>query len=488
MLLVFAGVCCFPLALMLHHAAGAGEAYSGVGGGLDLGDQYRYLAWIRDAAGNGLIGGVAGPGATAHAYFSPLFLISGLLLLAGVAIQVANQLWLPVAIVAVFAGYRAFVWRMLPPGGGRPAALALALMGSSPLLPLLDYGHITDANQNWGMITLATHLAPYWQASGYFPIALALALVPVYVLGIRNALDGAAPRPAVIAAAGFTVALLSPPAGLMLALLTALFMWRNPRALAVPLVALLVPLIYYLVLSEVSADWSLGGLRNSFTLASTWTFLAVFGPVLVVAAYARPRNRDPTDALLWCWLAASALVFAVLRAPDRLWALDGTSVPLAILAVKAWQRRHWPSSVSGVALLLAIVPGAVYAAHTFRDYLNDDYGPFALKQGEVAALRALPRGHVLATPYLSAAVPVFGGRSTTSPPLLVRVPVLSPAALDRLFDGRLNVATARPLVDSSGATAVLSDCRPGRAPLAPVLKPRGFTERRFGCAAVWVRS
>jgi hypothetical protein len=188
-----------------------------------------------------------------------VFAISGLALLAGVSIQVAYQLWLPVAIVAPFAGYRAIVWRTLPVGRARPAALALALMGASPLIPVFEYGGITNRDQNSQMITWATHLPAYWQAWGYFPVALALALMPIYVLGIRDALIGsdrrvAGPASTRLAFTGIAVALLSPQAGLVLAILTAIFLAPRSRALAPGLTGLLAPLASYLVLSLVSPD------------------------------------------------------------------------------------------------------------------------------------------------------------------------------------------------------------------------------------------
>ncbi|HEV3055897.1 MAG TPA: hypothetical protein VGX45_14640, partial [Solirubrobacteraceae bacterium] len=296
----------------------------------------------------------------------------------------------------------------------------------------------------------------------------------------------ARPATARLALTGIAVALLSPQAGVVLAILTAIFLARRPRALAPGLAGLLAPLAYYLVLSLVSPDWSVGALRSSLVSGPWWTFLVAFGPALGAAAYAVQDRRDPSDAVLWCWLAASALAFLVLRADARAGALEGICLPLAILAVKGWQRLRWPAFVSALALAVAILPGAGYAGASYHDYVNDNYGPFTATRGELAALRALPAGPVLATPYISPIVPIFGGRSTTSPPTPT-TPSTTTKTLDYLFDGRLSAAATRAIVTASRATAVLSDCHPGRTLLSPSLAPLGFTTRRFGCAALYVR-
>ena len=241
------------------------------------------------------------------------------------------------------------------------------------------------------------------------------------------------------------------------------------------------------MLSLASSDWSLGALRSIFVSGPWWTFLVAFGPAIGAAAYAVPDRRDPSDAVLWCWLAASALAFLVLRADARAAALEGIGLPLAILAVKGWQRLRLPALLSALTLAVAILPGAGYAGASYHDYVNDNYGPFTATRGELAALRALPAGPVLATPYISPLVPIFGGRSTTSPPTPATPGTTTTETLNDLFDGRLSAAAARAIVTASRATAVLSDCHTGRAPLGPSLASLRFTARRFGCAALYVR-
>ena len=481
----FAALCCAPLAALLIRATIRGQTFAGPGASLSLADQYRYLDWIRDASGHGLISSV-GPAGGAHVYFNPVFLISGLLLHLGIGIQLAYQLWLPVAVVALFVGYRALVWRAVAPGWARPVTLALALMASSPLLPLFDYGKVVDSNGASNLVDLATHASPYWQAWGYFPSAIALGLMPLYVLGLADGARGATISTASLVrlcAAGATISLLDPWAGLVLLLITAAFLIRAPRTIATLLAAVFAPLIYYLILAQSNPDWSLANLRNSFSPGPAWTYPVVFGPLVLavaVAVTANHRNRrEPLEPQLWLWLGASVVIYLLLGAGARLTALEGTSLPLAILAVGGWQRLRLHVAASGLAVALLLLPGAAYAGATFHDYVNDDYAPFTLAAGERAAIAALPAGRVLATPYLAAALPALTGRAPAA---------VDARSADQLFDGRLGPAAASALIADAGARVLLSDCLPGRAEIEPLVAPLGFVEQRFGCVRRYVRA
>jgi hypothetical protein len=476
----FAALCCVPLAALLIRATTRGQTFAGPGASLSLLDQYRYLDWIRDASGHGLISS-GGPAGSAHVYFNPVFLISGLLLHLGIGIQLSYQLWLPVAVLALFVGYRALVWRAVAPGWARPVTLALALMGSSPLLPLLDYGKVVDATGASNLVNLATHLSPYWQAWGYFPTAIALGLMPLYVLGLADAARGATISTASLVrlcAAGATVSLLDPWAGLVLSLITAALLIRAPRTIVTLLASVLAPLIYYLILAQSNPDWSLANLRTSFAPGPAWTYPVVFGPLLLAVALKRRDRRGPLDLQLWLWLGASIVMYVLLGAGARLTVLEGTSLPLAILAVSGWQRLGLPAAVSGLAVALLLLPGAAYAGATFHDYLNDDYAPYTLTAGERAAIATLPAGRVLATPYLATALPALTGRTPAA---------VDARRADQLFDGHLGPAAARALIARARARVLLSDCVRGRAEIDRLVAPLGFVEQRFGCARRYVR-
>jgi hypothetical protein len=457
-LALFAALSVAPLAALLVRATSRGETFTGPGASLAIGDQYRYLDWIRQSSHHLLI---AGPGG-AHVYFNPVFLISGLLVRAGVGIQLAYQLWLPVAIVVMFIGYRAFVWRSLEPGKARPIALTLALMASSPFLPVLDYGKVVNKNGASQLVNVSTHLSPYWQVWGYFPTAIALGLMALFLARLN---DAERARPGSMAALGFTVALLDPWAGLTVAVLTVAV---RRRSLPGPLVATIVPLIYYAALARVDSGWSLSQLRDSFAPLA-WTLPIVFGPLLLGAWFAR---RDRGQSPLWLWLLISALLFCVLGSGARLTALEGASLPAAVLAVRGWHRLQLPAWVAALGVAVLLLPGAGYAGATLHDYVNDRYAPWALAGGELRALRAaahLP-GPVLTTAYLSAAAyPLTGHSAYRSFPK------------EKMFDGRLSPDRVAALLASLKPPVVISDCIPGRARLSLL----GYTERRYGCARLY---
>lgn len=458
MLAVFAALSVAPLAALLVRATSRGETFAGPGASLAIGDQYRYLDWIRQASHHLLI---AGPGG-AHVYFNPVFLISGLLVRAGVGIQLAYQLWLPVAIVVMFIGYRAFVWRWLEPGRARPIALALALMASSPFLPLLDYGKVVNKNGASQLVDVSTHLSPYWQVWGYFPTAIALGLMALFLARLT---DAERARPGSMAALGFTVALLDPWAGLTLAVLTVAV---RRRSLPVPVIATVVPLIYYAALARVAPGWSLSQLRTSFAPLA-WTLPIVFGPLLIGAWFAR---REPGQMLPWLWLLISALLFCVLGEDARLTVLEGASLPAAVLAVRGWGRLKMPAWVAALGVVVLLLPGAGYAGATLHDYVNDRYAPWALAGGELRALRASARlpGPALTTAYLSAAAyPLTGHAAYWS--------TLS----EQMFDGELAANKVVALLAALKPRVVINDCLPGRARLSLL----GYTETRSGCARLY---
>jgi hypothetical protein len=209
--------CLATLVFVVVRSAIDGLHFAGPYAGLFAGDQLRYLAWIRDAGLHGLIADPYRAGAS-HLYLQPVFLISGLLWRAGMSIQLAYLVWTPVALVTLLWGYMAFTRRFLGDGRERAAALALALLFFSPLVPLFDYAKIVNANGANQLVIAAGHGAPYWQAWGFLPTVIALGLMPVFVLGIvetdrsRRALFGTA-------LTGLLVAWLHPWGGLELVLI-----------------------------------------------------------------------------------------------------------------------------------------------------------------------------------------------------------------------------------------------------------------------------
>jgi hypothetical protein len=471
--------CLATLAFVLAHSAVHGLHFAGPYAAYFGGDQLRYLAWIRDAGLHGLIADPFHAGAP-HVYLQPMFLISGLLWRAGLSIQLAYLMWTPVALVALIWGYASFAGRFLE-GRERAAALALALLFLSPLVPLFDYSGVLNANGVYRSVVAAGHGAAYWQAWGFLPTVIALGLMPVFVLGV---LEPDPTRPALIrtALAGFLVAWLHPWGGLELVLIAVgLLVIRRRRAesrsLALAGATAALPLIYYAALAFADPAWSLSDLRDG-TSGPAWPLLVGYLPLLLVAAPALRRPVREYDRVLLLWLGAVVVTYLAFWG-SRYAALEGAGVPLSVLAVKGFRKLRLGRAWAWAAVALAIVPGAFYSAHTFRDLFYSNDFPFALSGGEQRAVDSLRRdkGKVLATRYLAVAMPGLSG--------LLDGQVRS--ASDFLFDGRITPSATQRVIRRNGITSVVTDCLPGRADLLGVLAPLGFVADRYGCARVYRR-
>jgi hypothetical protein len=209
-----------------------------------------------------------------------------------------------------------------------------------------------------------------------------------------------------------------------------------------------------------------------------WPLLVAFGPLVLASLPALRRPRSVGEQILGLWLLAVAVSYLIFPG-SRDAAFEGVSLPLAILAVKGWQRRKFPASLAWVVILLAIVPGAFYSAHTFRDIFRSHDYAFALSRGEqrlVDALRDV-RSNVLATSYLARALPGLTG--------LLNGQVS--AGSDQFFGGRETPQAAERLINRGRISLVAVDCLRGRAELSTVLHPLGFTEQRYGCARLYLR-
>lgn len=486
---VVAGVasawCLATLAYVLIRCAIEGLTFAGPSSPLFPQDQLRYLAWIREAGLHGLIADPYQAGA-AHVYLQPVFLVSGLLWRAGLSIQAAYLVWTPVALIVLVLGYARFAARFLPPQE-RAATLVLGLLYLSPLVPLFDYGGVVNANGANELIVAAGHGAAYWQAWGYLPTVIALGLMPVFLLGLEAIARGGDDRRLRLGvpAAGLLVSWLHPWGGIELALVTAGLIGLRGfagslRRVAIPGVAVLVPLVYYVALARQSSTWSLSHLRAAGAAPLIWPLIVAFVPLALAALPARRVPRDRGEQILVLWPLAALLCYIGLGPGARGPALEGVSLPLAVLAVRGWRELHASRTVTITALTLAIVPGAFYSAHTFRDIYHDRDVPFALALGEQRAVDGLARssGKVLATPYLYPALPALADVTNGQ-----AVP-----GSNALFTGELSPPAVRAVIAAAGASTVVSDCLPGRADLTGALAPLGFRPRRDGCERVYVRA
>ena len=190
------------------------------------------------------------------------------------------------------------------------------------------------------------------------------------------------------------------------------------------------------------------------------------------------------------WPVAALVVYFSLSRSARLPALEGISLPLAVLAVRGWARLRLPGPVAVAAVAVAVLPGMVYSAQTFRDTVDAHGVPYTIRDDERAALRYLahrpPRGPVLSPDYIGTTVPALAGRRTLAAYPALDLGRKGPGAVTAVFDAHEPIDMARGVVRKLHPPFLLSDCR-HRTNLTPALAPLGYTRRGFGCAAVYER-
>jgi hypothetical protein len=429
-----------PLVLMLWHA-GTGDAVFAGADGPFPGDQFQYFAWIREFAGGLLAANTLDLAPSDRVFLHPMFLLSGLGVRLGLGVELAFQLWKPVALAALFLGARAYVARFVTVPSERAGALAIALLFASPLL-LLAGDDLLAAS---GELLSAALL---W---GYLPAAISVGLMGPFLLGVERLAEAPeAGRRLVVAlaACGALVSWLHPWQGqvLLVTVVAALALLRRPGRrpveLGVVLAATLAPLLYYFALSRADDAWALAAEANeAIGGPPVWTVLLALAPLAVPAAFgARVPVRGAGEAMLLLWAPSGVLVFLFLSPSFAQHALEGLAIPLGVLAVRGLRRFGRPAVAAAVALL--VVPGTVYVADWLRDTATAPGEARYLRPGEQRALTALEAsgrpGGVLASARLGALVP-----SATDRPSWVGHPSWTPDYGERarlaaeLLGGRL---------------------------------------------------
>jgi hypothetical protein len=469
------------------------------------------LAWIRDAGGHGLISNLFTLAPSGHVYLQPLFALSGLLWHLGVPLQVAYLIWKPIAALALFIAAVLWARRMFPGEFvASAAAVTLALFLFTPLAALYSWTGSGSGPFRFQLYLLADELLPATKLWGYIPSALGVALVPVAMLALARALDpydgrdrirgdlaGVQAGPLIGAAlAAGMASWLHPWQGITLVLIfVGLAAWqrlRYWRALILPTVAAALPLAYYYLLSHSDTSWRLASQYESIGRLPVLVLLAGFGPIALVAAFGvrNPGGRVIEQVLL-LWIGCAFITYFVNGAFSS-HALQGLSFPLAVLAVRGWQRLRLGVVLGAVAVLLVTVPGLVYDARKFvKTASNTNLVQYYLPRSDVQALdwvasSAAPPGGVLAPTPFAAVVPsqtgraVWAGHGYWSPDYPTRA-----REVDALFRGHMRPGAARTFVRDTGASLLIADCKQ-RGNLTRLLKPMIEKELHFGCARVYV--
>jgi hypothetical protein len=505
----------FPLVALIAHAIRAHATLTGADGliGADgvLGaDQLQYLAWARDAGTHGLASDLFSLAPSSHVYLEPLFTITGVLWRLGLSLQLAYLLWKPVAAAALFLTTLALARRVFGDDlRARAAAVALSLFLYTPVTALVSWAKLGAGPFRFQMYLLGYELLPANKLWGYVPSALGLAMMPVVLLGTERALIAARPttgapgrpepagagRPLALATlAAVLAALLHPWQGVtLLVILAGLAVWqrlRGWRVLLAPAVGAGLPLLYYLVLSRNDPAWQLAAHNEVIARLPALVLLAGLGPLALIAVFGvrRPGVVVIERALL-LWIAGCFVTYFTVNsfAPH---ALQGLSLPFAVLAVRGWRRLRLPAVLGALAIALVTLPGLAYDARKFIDVSRGRAVQYYLTSSDTRALAWVsdraPGGGVLAPTPFAAVVPSQTGRSVwVGHGYWSRDYAARARMVDSLFGARLRGASARSFVLGTGATILISDCA-HRANLTERLGAVLASVHPFGCARVYV--
>jgi hypothetical protein len=494
LLALFAAVSVWVLALDLWQVVVNGRVWTGTDG-LFVIDQMQYVAWIRDASHHLLASNLFVLRATPADYFQPAVAISGALSALGVAPWLALLLWKPVAVAATFYGVRAYANRNLPNTGQRRAALALGLF----------FGSFTVL---YGSIGVIGDLLPGFLAWGY-PFGLMSLAAMLFALLAYDRSRRTGTRTWTAPLLGALSASLHPWQGelLMLVILGAELVNPGPavpirrrlRLAGWTLAATAVPLVYYAILGTTDESWGLAreSSRHSF---SVWSILVALAPLALVALLGyRRRPSSFVAAATRAWPIAAVVVY-VLSATELsatpLHALEGITIPLAILAVEGvhttrWHLTPWRRLVAWIVLGAATIPATAFELSVAHEFMAPTAGNANfIARDEKRALDYLAAeqgsGGVLTRFYLGSIVPARTGRRTFVGNCVWSEPRCTPRAqvAQKLFDGTLSPPAARRFVHRTGARFVLTDCQ-SPSDLRRTLGSLVMAVHRFGCASVY---
>jgi hypothetical protein len=465
--------------------------------GLQVDDHLQYMSFIRESGEHGLISNRFDVDADPRLFFHPLFFVQGLLWRLGLDIQTAFTVVQPLALVALFVAFAAYVRRLVGPSRtARLVALGLALFFLTPAMPLAGWLS-DDPRLQFGTTVMGLEMFPAGYPWGGAAATLSIAMVPAFLLAAERLLDRAKRRPgrsgrwyaAWAGVAGLIASWLHPWQGMtILIIVGALVLWsrldRRYLSLAVPVALTVAPLAYFFVLSRTDSSWADVSAPNDFPHVGAWLFLGLAPAALALPAF-REGARDLQERALRIWPLAALGLYFFLQQSWFYHALAGLSLPLAILAVRSWPRLGLPRSLAVAAIVAVTVPGMVFVLQELRKTRDDHF----LARDERRALSYLESrpgtGAVLAPQDLGVTVPGFTGRRTWvghyywTPEYGQRL-----ERARELFAGRLGAGRARAVVRESRATFLLSGCSLGtdlRQPLGPMVR----TVRRFGCATVY---
>lgn len=472
------------------------------GDGFLVVDPLQYLNWLRQSSQHLAAANLYDFGPLNYTFVHPGILLSGLAYRLGAGLVLSYALAKPFAIAALFFGVMGMVHRHIPRQSDRRVATVVALFYCAPAAAVAGWMLEPGAAAKFQLDFAGGET---WTGSylwGYVFSAVAVGLVPLGLLAWERGRDGQPKMVVLAAACAVFAAWLQPWQGatLMVAIaVTEAIRFRSEtrslgavvKSAAPVLVAPLVPLIYYFVLSKTDPAWELAGKANDLPRWSVWVLVATLAPLAIPAVWSYRRGGDrwasAGSVALRMWPIAALLVYYAPLGTFPFHAVQGIQFPLAVLAVLALRdvlKAKPLGLLLGVVLVgVLVVPGTAYRVAQMRDAVNAGLQPFFLTSDEQSALRWLddnPQpGGVVTENYLATVIPAYTGRQSWlgADSWTPQSPVRR-KQLDRLFAGQLTVAQARELLVRKGAGFILEDCR---------AKPGFFATVRTFTSAVWKR-
>jgi len=465
-------------------------------------DQLQYLAWIQSSAHHGLIGDLFVLRPTPADYLQPAILLSGLLVRLGMASWLALMLWKPVAVAAIALAAVALTRRCFERTFDRRAALVLALF----------YASLSDVNHSLGVIG---DMMSMWQSWGYPFGLIAAALITAGLIRYADARDRGETTivPGLLGALagalhpwqGELMFLIVLIAELCRARVTLQAIRRGEarpliRMIAITLLLVALPLLYYFGLGHLDAVWRAGQQRARHSFSTTATLIAA-APLLACALLGyRGAPKDTLELLLRAWVPAAVVIwlFALTSlGATPLHAVGGLPLPMAVLAVRGVHRTglgRLPRArlLACLAIAVVTIPATAYCmeyAHTFIEPQPDSGDYIAPAESAALGYLASSRvpGGVLTALRLGQTVPGVTGRATYLGDCLWSEPRcdVRKRQTAALLSGRMSAARARSFVSGSRARFVLGGCGADRRRVSDQLAPLVAATRRFGCATVW---
>lgn len=489
-----------PIAVLAYHTLRHGGVLTGTDSPLPGADQLYYMDSIRQSGTHLLIADHFDLVIGRAVFLHPLYLLAGIVWRLGVPLQGAFWALSLLAAPALALGALAFGRRCLDGWGERAAAVAVGMFYMSPMVPLLAWTGAVGAGERFLLELPAGESMPAWQLWGYPHSGVAVGMVALALAGVTAIAAGSGAtvrRLTLIAAAAALASWLHPWQGAIFIAVAAVLAirsrsWALCRSLVGPVLAAAAPIAYEEILVHTDAAWHLDSVQNVAPHVPAWMLLVALAP-LVIPALAGVRALDPGPwrTVLVAWPLIAILIY-LLTSEFPYHALEGISIPLAVLAVAGWRglpRGARRRSLGALAVLAVVLPGAALEITTLRHSVRTAAAAYWLTPSDHDALTYLEhaheRGGVLAPYAIGIAVPAFTGRRTWvgefswTPDFALRV-----AEADGLFEGRMTAQQARRLVASVGARYALANCGT-RADLPGLLGPLIVSTAHFGCASVY---